>query len=309
MTAKNTDWTILKLLNWAADYFAARDIDSPRATAEILLAHALGVDRIALYLRQDQPLVAEELSIFKGLLKRRARREPVAYILGRKEFWSLDLAVSDHTLIPRPETESLVEAALTDLNRMAEEAVKPLTVLDMGTGSGAIVLALASEQPRHLYFAVDRSVQTVRQARRNAQKLLPNASIHFWCGHWGDAIAPAQAGFDLIVSNPPYIPSGQIDGLQPEIHRYEPRGALDGGANGLRSLDEIIAQAHQMLRPEGVLLLEIGWDQSDAVCALAADCGHYLPGETLLDYGGRDRVIRLQRRGLATHEKALASQR
>ena len=162
----NDQWTIIKLIRWATSYLKSYEIDSPRATGEILLAYALQLNRIDLYLKYDQPLVAGELQTFKTLIQRRVRREPVAYILGVKEFWSLDLEVNTAVLIPRPETECLVETALDLMSRKSSRL--PQRILDLGTGSGAIVLALASQQPRHTYFASDRFRPAVELACRNA---------------------------------------------------------------------------------------------------------------------------------------------
>jgi len=161
-----TQWTIIKLIRWANSYLKAYDIDSPRATGEILLAHALNVKRIDLYLNYDQPLVADELNTFKMLIKRRIRREPVAYILGTKEFWSMDLKITQDVLIPRPETECLVEMALKYLSQIPSAQTQ--RILELGTGSGAIILALVSQQPRHLYFASDYFKEAAALASRNA---------------------------------------------------------------------------------------------------------------------------------------------
>jgi len=260
----NNSWTIIKLLQWAASYFKTHDIDSPRATGEILLAHALECERIDLYLKFDQPLLGDELKTFKLLVQRRIKREPVAYILGVKEFWSLDLEVTEDVLIPRPETECLVEAAVELLSRQSSS--QSWRILDMGTGSGAIVIALASQQPRHTYFASDRA-------------------------DWLTSLNQVTATFDMIVSNPPYIPSRVIGELQPEIHGYEPMAALDGNDDGLGCFNTIISSAHHYLQPGGVLLLEIGHDQQEAVRRIAFDCGCYGNFGSSKDYAGHDRVV------------------
>lgn len=174
-----TQWTIIKLIRWATSYLETHDIDSPRATGEILLAHALKVKRIDLYLNYDQPLVAEELNTFKILIKRRIRREPVAYILGAKEFWSMDLKITRDVLIPRPETECLVEVALNFLSKIPSSQSQ--RILDLGTGSGAIILALVSEQPRHVYFASDYFKEAAKLANRNAARHDFSGRVHFFC--------------------------------------------------------------------------------------------------------------------------------
>ena len=288
-TQNEPRWTIIKLLQWVASYFKTHDIDSPRATGEILLAHALKCERIDLYLKYDQPLLGDELKIIKTLVQRLIKREPVAYILGVKEFWSLDLEVTEDVLIPRPETECLVEAALELLSRQSSS--RSWRILDMGTGSGAIVIALASQQPRHTYFASDRNLQAVKVARRNARRHNLGEMIHYFNADWLTSLNQKTTAFDMIVSNPPYIPSRVIGELQPEIHGYEPVAALDGNDDGLGCLNTIIGSAHHYLQPGGVLLLEIGHDQQEAVRRIALDCGRYGNFGSSKDYAGHDRVV------------------
>ena len=294
-TADNSQWTIIKLIRWATSYLKSYDIDSPRATGEILLAHALQLNRIDLYLKFDQPLVADELKTFKTLIKRRVRREPVAYILGVKEFWSLDLEVNADVLIPRPETECLVELALDLLSIKTSRL--PQRILDLGTGSGAIVLALASQQPRHNYFASDRFRPAVELACRNAGRHDLCQKIHFFVGDWLSSLNSAKPGFDVIVSNPPYIPSRVIGGLQPEIHQYEPIAALNGDGDGLACYRKIIGTAHRHLNPDGVLLLEIGHDQREDIRQIAADSNRYKDFSCSKDYSGYDRVVTMRKKG------------
>jgi release factor glutamine methyltransferase len=293
-TRDGNQWTIIRLLRWAASYLKSHNIDSPRATGEILLAHALQCARIDLYLNHDQPLNSDELQAFKSLIRRRVRREPVAYILGIKEFWSLDFEVTKDVLIPRPETECLVEAAQEILSR------PPLSqswrILELGTGSGAIIIALASQQPGHRYFASDRSIQAVGVAQRNARRHKLGEMIHFFAADWLTALKRKTSAFDMIVSNPPYIPSAVIKGLQPEIHDFEPLAALDGNDNGLGSYKKILDAAHHFLKPRGVLLLEIGYDQQDAVRRIAVDGGHYDNFGSGKDYAGYDRIVWMHKR-------------
>ena len=290
----STQWTIIKLLNWAATYLKTHNIDSPRATGEILLAHALKCERIALYLNYDQPLIGDELQVFKTLIQRRIRREPVAYILGVKEFWSLEFEVTREVLIPRPETECLVETALDILSGHAPS--QPWRILDMGTGSGAIIIALAVEQPRHTYFASDRSIPAVKVARRNARRHNCGERIHYFNADWLTPLKREKSAFNMIISNPPYIPTGVIAGLQPEINSYEPTAALDGSGDGLKCFKDIIGAAHRYLEPDGVLLLEIGHDQSDDVRRLAGDSGHYRDFKCTNDYSGYNRVVSMHKR-------------
>lgn len=288
-------WTILSILKWTTSYFTSHDIESPRASAEILLAHVLGLKRIDLYIRYDQPLIRDELDRFKAAIRRRVRREPVAYIVGEKEFWSLPLAVTPDVLIPRPETECLVEAALAVLPPGAD-AGHGLRILELGTGSGAVALALAAERRTAFIAASDRSERALGVARANAGRLGMEERIHFFRGDWFSCLRPGRTCFDLILSNPPYIPSAEIDRLQPEVARYEPRGALDGGVDGLSAIRAIIGQAPGYLRPGGHLLLEIGHDQSAAVGSIAGASGEYAEWTFLRDYSGHLRVASIRRR-------------
>ena len=284
-------WTILAVLRWSTAFFQSHGIDAARNTAEMLLAHALKLQKIDLYLRYDQPLAPQELAAYKMLIKRRLGAEPVAYILGAKSFWKQTLAVSRDVLIPRPETEHLVETALQSLPASGGDG--PWRVLDLGTGSGAVVLALAAERPGHLFFASDRSEQALKIARANAVRNGLGAQIRFLCGHWLQPFGAGRFFFDLIVSNPPYIPTSEISRLAPEIRRYEPLQALDGGPDGLEAIGAIVRAAGAFLKPRGHLLLEIGYDQQNAVEQLARTAGGYAHIEFFRDYAGHPRVARL----------------
>jgi release factor glutamine methyltransferase len=288
------EWTLIKLIQWATTYFDGHHIDSPRATAEILLAHAIRAKRIDLYLRYDQPLNSDELNCFKTLIKRRTNREPVAYIVGHKEFWSMDLEVNRNVLIPRPETECLVERALENLAADSNPGCK--SILEMGTGSGAVVLALASENSRHSYLGTDISGDAVRVARRNAVRHGLGAKIRFMVADWFAPLDAKSGIFDLIVSNPPYIRSGDLKSLQPEIHVYEPIAALDGAQDGLRCLRRIIQCAHLYLKPAGALLLEMGHDQQTPLKQIVAACGQYENVRFFKDYSGHDRIVSMRKR-------------
>lgn len=281
-------WTIAALLQWATAYFDRHGIDSPRATGEILLAHALNLRRIDLYLRHDQPLNRAELAVFKALVKRRRNREPVAYITGQKEFYSLTLAVGPAVLIPRPETETLVEKALALIDQGPGRGQR---IIDLGTGSGAIVIALAHQRPAHCYFAVDASLPALAFARSNAATHQVDASVRFFCGNWLDAVFPQAASFDLVLSNPPYIPTAVIDGLAPEVSRHEPRLALDGGPDGMVGIGKVLTAAPQYLIAGGWVVVEIGFDQGPAVCALAVATGRYDSVVLVKDLAGHDRVL------------------
>ena len=280
------------MLRWTSGFFQDQGIDSSRLAAEVLLAHALECRRIDLYLRFDQPLSGTERDRFRDLVRRRCQREPVAYITGRREFWSLSLAVDPGVLIPRPDTECLVEAILALLPC---DGQPPRRVLDLGTGSGAVALALASERPGYHFTATDRSVAALATAKFNARRLGLAPAVQFVAGDW---FAPfgAAARWDLVASNPPYIAQATLSTLAPEVADFEPRVALDGGADGLVHLAHLIQAAPGHLAGGGWLVLEIGHDQRAAVQCLADGVGAYDPVVFGQDYGGRDRVARLRRR-------------
>ena len=288
------EWTIIKLVEWATAYFKNHDIDSPRATAEILLSNVLNTRRIDLYLRYDQPLNPAELEHFKALIKRRLNREPVAYILERKEFWSMDLHVSREVLIPRPETECLVEKTLELL--ALDSNLESKLILELGTGCGAVILALASENPRHSYWATDISINAIRVARQNAKQHDLDGRVHFIIGDWFAPLRSKPGLFDLIVSNPPYIKSGDLTRLQPEIYAYEPLLALDGAADGLHCLRHIIQSAFLFLKPGGVIILEIGSDQKAPLKQMIDACGQYEEVDFYQDYSGYDRILQVKKK-------------
>ena len=288
-------WTILKLLKWTTAYFKSHRIEQARAAAEMFLAHTLGVGRIDLYVQYDRPLESRELEIFKGFVQRRMRREPVAYIVGKKEFWSMDLKVTSDVLIPRPDTETLVETAFTIVP--PEPGPSPLKILDLGTGSGAIVLAIASERPSHSFYAVDRSEKALAVARDNARMRELDKSITFLQGNWFDPVRDLGRYFDVILSNPPYVSSHEFEVLPPEITQYEPIEALDGGSDGLEAIRLIIKQASDSMVPGGWLLFEIGHDQRAAVEKLIAGSGAYSDWVVIKDYSGHDRVVRTRATG------------
>ena len=287
----NKSWTILETLKWTVDYFKRHGVEHGRPAAEILLAHCLRCERIDLYLRYDQPLLADELKRFKALIQRRVQREPDAYIVGQKEFWSLAFQVTPAVLIPRPETECLVEAALH-----WHPANDTIQVLELGTGSGAISVALAHERSNWRIRASDISADALGVARLNARRMLGANRIIFSEGSWFEPFVDQVGFFDLIISNPPYIPSKDLDGLAPEVRQFEPATALDGGADGLSCLGHIINDAPEYLKPGGGLILEIGYDQRSAVEALGHRRGAYQSMKVEKDYCGLDRVALFHRK-------------
>ncbi|UFQ98550.1 peptide chain release factor N(5)-glutamine methyltransferase [Pseudomonas wenzhouensis] len=255
------------------------DSPTPRLDAELLLAAALGKPRSYLRTWPERELEDEQLARFQASLQRRRQGEPVAYILGHQGFWSLDLEVAPHTLIPRPDTELLVETALELLPAM------PLSVLDLGTGTGAIALALASERPAWQVTGVDRVADAVALAERNRLRLqLDNAS--FLHSHWFSALAGQR--FALILSNPPYIRADDQHLAQGDV-RFEPSSALVAGSDGLDDIRAIIQAAPAHLLPGGWLLLEHGFDQAEAVCALLA-AGGFAEVHSRRDLAGHERI-------------------
>jgi release factor glutamine methyltransferase len=285
------EWTILRLLNWSISYFKRHQVEDPRASAEILLSHILNLNRIELYIRYDQPVIPSELKGFKALVRRRIQGEPVAYIIGVKGFWSSDFKVTRDVLIPRPETEHMVEAALKIASTLISENPKNrLKILDLGTGSGAIIISLAKKIQNALFFASDNSISALKIALSNAENHNLREKILFFSGDWLFPIHPERIKFDLILSNPPYIPSSEIEILQPEIRGFEPRSALDGGSDGLDAIRHLIQEGHAYLSGQGTFLLEIGDGQKQSVEAIAQQTERYGDVYFLKDLGGADRV-------------------
>ena len=273
-------WTVLKLLRWTADYFNGRDIDSPRLDAELLLAETLGLDRVGLYLNFERPLETGELAAYREQVRRRASREPLAYILGRTEFWSLPFKVTPAVLIPRPDTELLVEVALPLL-------VGAARVLDVGTGSGALAIALAHERPEWMVTAIDLSPAALAVAAENTRNNGVAERIH--CRPGDLAVLPGGP-FDLVVANPPYIPSGDLAALMPEVRDFEPHLALDGGPDGLAAYRALARQAGDVLVPGGWLLVEVGLGQAANVQELFTAAG-LTEIFTARDLAGIERVV------------------
>ncbi len=289
-------WTIIKTLSWTESYFEKQSIDSPRLTAEILLSYSLSLNRLDLYLQHDRPLNQGELSAFKSLIKRRIQKEPVAYITGEKGFYESDFIVSDKVLIPRPDTELLVEEAIGLLNRDLVNINQPdnnqsigKRILELGTGSGAIVVSICKAAPIHTYFALDISVHALKTAKKNGELLAEN-KIQFLASDWFSGLKNGFS-FDFILSNPPYIPLADIDNLQPEIKNYEPMRALNGGVDGLDCYRLIFDQARYYLAPGGVLMLEIGYDQKIGITQVVEQFPVYNSIEFKTDLAGHDRVV------------------
>lgn len=283
-------WTILGVLQWTEKRFSERAIGTPRLDAQLLLAEVLGKDRVYLYTHFDQPLEAEELAKYRGLIQRRLAGEPVAYLVGKKEFRSLELAVDARVLVPRPDTEATVEAALACLP--AEGAGGVARVVDVGTGSGAIALALKKERPDLEVIAVDRSADAAAVARGNAERLGLAVEVVE-----GDLLAPVagRGPFAVIVSNPPYVKTGEIAGLAAEV-RKEPMAALDGGEDGLVVIRRLVQEAWSLLGEGGALVMEVGAGQAGAVGALLAAAGRWEAAVVTKDLAGIERVVAARRK-------------
>jgi len=285
-------WTLLELIREASAYLAKKGVSSPRLDTELLMACVLGCSRVELYLRFDQPLTKEELDRFRELLRRRARREPLAYILGAKEFWSLSLRVNPSVLIPRPETETLVEVALEELKEAVRKESLPISALELGTGSGAIVIALARELGASVsWWATDISREALEVARWNARELGVQGWIRFLEGDMWEALEPGQGRFRLVISNPPYVPTALIQQLEPEIRCYEPALALDGGHDGLALIRRIIEQAPCRLVPGGMLVMEVGEAQSELLDEILGKDSRWGKWGWRQDLGGRSRAL------------------
>jgi len=281
-------WTVLRLILWSADYLKEKGIETGRLDAEHLLAHVVGVGRLQLYLDFERPLTAAELDGFRPLLKRRAGREPLQYIIGRQPFRELDLEVAPGVLIPRPETEVLVEEVLAWL--ATRDSAVDVTALDIGTGTGAICLSLAHEGPLTHVIAVDTAEAALEVARRNRASAKLSDSVDLRRGSLFEPLYDGEV-FDVIVSNPPYVPEVDAASLEPEVRDWEPREALFAGQDGLDVLRRITAGARAHLKHGGLLALEVGAGQSAAVAALIADTGEYEEIRVLRDYAGKERFV------------------
>jgi release factor glutamine methyltransferase len=280
-----TTWTVGRLLQWTEQFFAEKGVESPRLDAQVLLAHVLGCDRIYVYTRFEEPVEEPHRARFRDLIRRRVEGCPVAYLVGRKEFYKLSFEVTPAVLIPRPATESLVMRAL--------EIIKPLAaprVLDIGTGSGCIAVCIAKQHTGAAVIALDADTDALAVARRNAERHGVADRVTLLSSDLYAGLNGADP-FDVIVSNPPYIPTATIDALAPEVRDHEPRAALDGGLDGFAVFDRLIAGAAERLAAGGWLLVEIGFDQeAEALRRLAAVTGMAV-GPTVRDADGHPRVV------------------
>jgi release factor glutamine methyltransferase len=272
--------TIREIKERTEAFFKEKGVPNAKLDTDILIAHSLGLKRLDLYLDLDRPLTEAQLAELRPLVKRRAAREPLQYIVGSTEFYGLHLKVDPRALIPRYETEELVELIVERLE------TPPKCILDLGTGSGALALALASKYPEAIVTAIDQSTEALALAQENADTLELSSRVTFLAGSWF-APLPAGARFHLIVSNPPYLTQAEMQTAEPEITGHEPHDALVAGADGLDDLRVILAGAPKYLSQGGLLAMETGIAQSEALAAMAAKAS--LNGESIEDLSGRPR--------------------
>jgi release factor glutamine methyltransferase len=284
-------WTVGRLLQWTTEYLTGRGVDNPRLDAEVLLAEALGCPRIGLYTGFEDVPDAKRRAAFRDLVRRRAEGTPVAYLVGRREFYSMSFRVTPDVLIPRPETEHLV-VALLDLVK-ADGLGEPM-ICDVGTGSGIIAVAAAKHLPRGRVVAIDRSPAALDVARSNAEAHGVAERIEFLHSDLMAAV-PADRQFDFVVSNPPYVSEAEMRSLPAEVRDHEPAEALLGGPRGTEVIERLLPQAAAHLRPGGRLLLEVSPMIHEAVLALLASSPELTPGATIRDLARLPRVVQARR--------------
>ncbi len=284
-------WTVGRLLSWTAEYLKKQDSDSPRLDAEVLLAHSLGCQRIELYTRFDEPPEDQQRAAFRELVRQRAEGMPVAYLVGHREFFSLSFRVTEDVLIPRPETEHLVVAAID----MAKQVEGTPVVCDVGTGSGIIAVCLARQVAECRVKAVDISLACIEIAHKNATTHEVAERIEFLQGDLMTDL-PAEPIFDLVLSNPPYVADGEADQMAAETRRFEPRQALFAGPKGTEVIERLVPQAAERLKPGGHLLIEISPMIHDPVREIAASDRRLELLETIKDLAGHERVVVAQRK-------------
>jgi release factor glutamine methyltransferase len=284
-------WTVGRMLQWTAGYFRRKGLPEPRLEAEILLAHVLGWERMSLYVNYDQPVNKEERASYRQIIKRRIQGEPVAYLVGYKEFFSLKFKVTSDVLIPRPDTEVLVETAI----EQGRNQVGLLEVADVGTGSGVIAVTLAAYLPQAQIYAVDISERALLVAMENAALHGVADCITFMPGDLLQPLVNANTRLDMVVANLPYVPAAELSRLDPGVRVFEPRLALDGGNDGLAYYRRLIPQAYGSLKAGGWLLIEIGYDQASQVMQLLND---FQEVRVIPDLAGRERVVAARKESL-----------
>jgi release factor glutamine methyltransferase len=284
-------WTVERVLTWTRGFFERKQIDAPRLCAELILAHVLGTPRIKLYTDYQRPLTDDELTKLRELVKRAGEEEPIAYLTGRAHFFNLEFIVTRDVLIPRPDTETMVEQVMALVKNVP--GFESPRVLDLCTGSGCVGITIAQQHPAAQVIVTDISDKAIDVARANVEKHALADRVTLLTGDLYDALAGyIDAGpFDIITANPPYIRTETIDTLQRGVKDYEPRLALDGGPDGLGPHRRILAGAAERLRPGGRIFLEIAYDQHAAALELVAEFDTFSEPRILRDYGGHPRVI------------------
>lgn len=287
MSAMET-WTIKKLLEWVTGYFEDKGVDAPRLSAELLLCDVLGLERIQLYTLFDRVVTPPQLAALRAMVKRAAEHEPIAYLVGRCEFYSLPLTISSDCLIPRPETEGLVEKAIMFLRGREGGQL----VLDLCTGSGCIAAAIAKNVEDVQVAATDISDAALKVAAENIEKLKLTEQVQLLCGDLFDPIIEGldEARFDLIVSNPPYVSESEYESLEKNVKEYEPAHALLAGADGLDVYRRIVEKADDFLKPDGALMMEIGYAQGPAIRKLLEASGVFKTITIVKDFANNDRI-------------------
>lgn len=278
-------WTVKHVLEWTTGYFRQKGLHAPRLDAEVLLAESLGVDRLYLYLNLERPLSQTERDRYRQSIVRRAKREPTAFITGKKEFWSYTFRVTPGVLIPRPDTEILVECILREMGCFQD----PL-VLEIGVGSGAVAVSLLREHEGCEVVGTDVSMTALQLAKENALEAGVKERLHLAASDFFSSLKRGLS-FDIICSNPPYIPTRDIDSLDPEIKRFEPVTALDGGIDGLDAIRKIAQEAPRFLKSGGMLALEIGDGQSERVSEVFNDLCGCRRVSVIKDLAGKNRVV------------------
>ncbi len=308
------NWTIQKLLNWVTEYLTDKSIDSPRLSAELLLSHVLGLKRIELYTQFDKPVSKQQLDILHDLVKRAGQHEPISYLTGKTEFYSLELGITPDCMIPRPETELLVERAVEFLrSRTGKQPAVSLPALsevegsnpfvcDLCTGSGCIAVAIAKNFQNAHIFATDISAAALDIAAKNVEKYQLQDRITLLCGDLFDPLIPQLdvEKFDLIVCNPPYVSATEFEKLSKSIRDYEPKAALYADQDGLDVHRRIIEKVGAFLKPDGALILEFGYRQGQAIRELLEQVGFFAEITIEKDTGDNDRIAiakKLSRQG------------
>jgi len=287
------EWTIQRLLTWVTEYLTQKGVDAPRLSAELLLSHVLGLRRIELYTQYNKVVAQEQLTQLRGLVKRAGEHEPVAYLVGRTEFYSIEFEVTPDCLIPRPETELLVQRSI----ELLRKRTGPQSVCDLCTGCGIVAVAIAKNVPDAKVIATDISEPALAVAAKNVEKHKLADRIELRHGDLFEPLVPQLDLFDVIACNPPYVSAAEYEALEKNVKDYEPRIALYAGQEGLDVYRRIVEKVGQFLKPDGILLLEIGYQQGPTVRELLEQTGVFAQIRIDKDLQGHDRVVAAVRVG------------